>query len=324
MAHAGMDESNLITDFMKLSLLLRKMKLLAVLLITISLNAYSQIDTIGSINKTDTLKPGYESSSHSLDMGIGYGSNMIYMGSTISHNQPFGYTALSYGFNNEFYATIAAVHLSDVNPVLAFYTGSLNYNHAFNSWFDISAGAYRYQVPSSLADTLFRNFTYGDIALGIDWRLIYSKLSVGALLSDENQTYLQIRNSRYFQTKEFSRRKFYISFDPYINLLAGPRFKVETTTETYLPSSPLNQKTGSNIQNTTSVTSTPAATTITTTNYHRDFGLIEIDFGLPVSFNSGRISAEAEPGYVLPLYKDPYFPRPKGFVFIISCFFRIF
>ena len=113
-------------------------------------------------------------------------------------------------------------------PLLAFYTGSLNYNHAFNSWFDISAGVYRYQVHPSLADTLLRNFTYGDLTLGIDWRLIYSKISVGTLLSDENQTYFQIRNSRYFQTPEFSRKKFYISFDPYINLLLGPRYKIES------------------------------------------------------------------------------------------------
>ena len=104
----------------------------------------------------------------------------------------------------------------------------------FNSWFDISAGVYRYQVHPSLADTLLRNFTYGDLTLGIDWRLIYSKISVGTLLSDENQTYFQIRNSRYFQTQEFSRKKFYFSFDPYINLLLGPRYKIESQTETYL------------------------------------------------------------------------------------------
>ena len=202
------------------------------------MNSYSQTDTIGSLQKTDTLKLVSEGSRHALYTGIGYGSNMIYMGSTISHNQPFGYTALSYGFNNEFYATVSAIHLSDSDPLAAFYTGSLNYNHAFNSWFDISAGVYRYQVHPSLADTLLRNFTYGDMTLGIDWRLIYSKISVGTLLSDENQTYFQIRNSRYFQTQEFSRKKFYISFDPYINLLLGPRYKVESHTETYLASSP--------------------------------------------------------------------------------------
>jgi hypothetical protein len=301
-----------------------RIKLFSILMLIFTLNAYSQPDTIGSLHKTDTLKLVSEGSRHTLYTGFGYGSNMIYMGSTISHNQPFGYTALSYGFNNEFYATVSAIHLSDVEPFAAFYTGSLNYNHVFNSWFDISVGAYRYQVPASLADTLLCNFTYGDLTLGIDWRLIYSKISVGTLLSDENQTFFQIKNSRYFQTPEFSRKKFYISFDPYINLLLGPRYKAEYITEIYLSGSPTYQNLGSSSQNTINKTSTTGTAIPINTTYSRDFGFKEIDFGLPVSFNSDRIAVEAEASYVLPLYNDSYFPGPKGFVFIISCFFRIF
>jgi hypothetical protein len=298
-------------------------KLYSILMLIISLNAYSQTDTL-SLQKTDTLKLDSVISRHALYTGIGYGSNMIYMGSTISHDQPFGYTALSYGFNNEFYGTVSAIHLSDSDPLVAFYTGALNYNHLFNSWFDISAGVYRYQVHPSLADTLLRNFTYGDLTLGIDWRLIYSKVSVGTLLSDENQIYFQIRNSRYFQIPEFSRKKFNISFDPYLNLLLGPRYKIESTPETYPANSTSYQNPGLNSQNTTGKTSTTGIDVPTTTDYSRDFGFMEIDFGLPVTFSSDRIAIEAEASYVLPLFNDSYFPVPKGFVFIISCFFRIF
>jgi hypothetical protein len=308
---------------MKRSQSLSRIKLYSILMLIIPLNSYSQTDTL-SLQKTDTLKTVSKGSRHALYTGIGYGSNMIYMGSTISHNQPFGYSALSYGFNNEFYATFSAIHLSNVEPFAAFYTGSLNYNHVFNSWFDISVGAYRYQVPASLADTLLNNFTYGDLTLGIDWRLIYSKISVGTLLSDESQTFFQIKNSRYFQTPEFSRKKLYISFDPYINLLLGPRYKAEYTTEIYLSGSPTYQNLGSSSQNTINKTSTNGTAIPINTTYSRDFGFKEIDFGLPVSLNSDRIAVEAEASYVLPLYNDYYFPGPKGFVFIISCFFRIF
>ena len=95
-------------------------KLYSILMLIIPLNSYSQTDTLGSLQKTDTLKVVSEGSRHALYTGIGYGSNMIYMGSTISHNQPFGYTALSYGFNNEFYATVSAIHLSDSIPLWLF------------------------------------------------------------------------------------------------------------------------------------------------------------------------------------------------------------
>lgn len=309
---------------MQRSLTFSGINLFCILMLIFPLDAYSQTDHADSLKIADTLKLAPEVSRHSFYMGIGYGSNMFFLGSTLSHNQPFGYTAISYGFNNEFYATVSAIHLADIDPFMAFYTGSLNYNHAFNSWFDISSGIYRYQAPAALADTLLSNLTYGDLTLGIDWRLLYSKISAGVLLSSENQTYFQLRNSRYFQTPEFTKKKFFISFDPYVNLLIGSRYTMKTTTETYSSSSPTGNTMGSNNQN-SATTADPAGTiTTTSTTLSRDFGMMEIDFGLPVTFNSDRISIEAEASYVLPLHNDSYLPGPKGFVFIISGFIRIF
>jgi hypothetical protein len=109
-------------------------------------------------------------------------------GSTISQNQSYSYGSISYGLGGEFYASISSVHLQGLDPFLSFHSGSLTYNHVFNSWFDISAGIYRYQVAPSLTETLFSNFTYGDLTLGFDWRLLYSKISAGALSNDDQHT----------------------------------------------------------------------------------------------------------------------------------------
>jgi hypothetical protein len=207
---------------------------------------------------------------------------------------------------------VSAVHLPDNNPFLAFYSGSLNYNHVFNSWFDISAGVYRYQIVPSLADTLFSSFTYGDLTLGFDWRLLYSKISAGGLISDENRAYLQLKNSRYFQTPEFFKNKLNISFDPYVNLLFGTLIEVETITGKNLKISPPYGRWKRFIQSTTY------------TSYTRKFGFMEIDFGLPVAFNADNMTIEAEVSYILPVYDDPDFPGPKGFVFMLSGYFRIF
>lgn len=113
--------------------------------------------------------------------GGGYGSNMIYLGSTMSQDNPYGYASVSYGFHNKLFATVSAVHLSAADPLAAFYIGSLSYSHPFNDWFDISAGLYRYQVDPSLTDTLFGSFNYGDLTLGFDWNILYTKISAGAL-----------------------------------------------------------------------------------------------------------------------------------------------
>lgn len=308
----------------------RRIELSGILTLLIWVNLFSQDDIVNPVQKADTLNSVSEGSPHALYTGIGYGSNMIYLGSTISGNQPFLYSAFTYGFKSEFYATASAIHLSNVDPFLAFYIGSINYKHIFNSWFDIAAGIYRYEITPSLEDTLFSSFTYGDFTLGIDWRLIYTKLSAGILLSNDNLSYFQIRNSRYFQTPEFFRGKVNISFDPYVNLLMGTLYKSETTTETFITTSSTDQKLrnnnpgNSNSTDTSNSSISSVTTTSTNTALTKTFGLMEVDFGFPVALNADRFTIEAEASYVLPLYNDSFFPGPKGFVIMISGIFRIF
>jgi hypothetical protein len=253
-------------------------------------------------------------SKHSLFAGSGFGSNMIYLGSTISQDQPYIYGNLTYGLANKLYASASTVHLAGLDPFFAFHIGSLAFNQTINSWFDVSAGIYRYQVTKSLSDTLFNSFTYADLTLGFDWKILYTKLSAGGLLSEENQVYCQIRNSRYFQTHDFFKGKANLSFDPYANLLFGSLIELKTITET------------------TVIASTPGRkwkkytnqTTTTNNSYTKKFGLMEADFGIPVALNTDKMTLEAELNYTLPVYSNPLIPIPKGFVFMLSAFFRIF
>jgi hypothetical protein len=279
----------------------------------IPLNIFAQAVQTSS-QAPDTIKNISKVSAHSLFSGAGYGSNMIYLGSTMSQDHPYGYGNLAYGFKNKIYASFSAIHLSGFDPFVSFYIGALNYNHVVNSWFDVAVGAYRYQVPLSLTDTLFSSFTYGDLTLGFDWKLLYSKLSVGGLLSEENQVYFQFRNSRYFKTPEFFNGKANISFDPYANLLFGTIVEVEAHSETSVVVSSPGRKWKKYTSQGTTVNS----------SYRKKFGIIEIDFGLPVSLNTDFMTIEAEVDYVLPLHKDAIYAGTKGFVFMLSGYFRIF
>ena len=254
---------------------------------------------------------------HSLFAGAGYGNNFIYLGSTISGDRPYGYGSVSYGYNNEFYLSLSAVHLSDMDPFGAFYTGSLTYSHTFNSWFDISAGLYRYQVVPSLTDTLFNSFTYGDLTLGFDWKLLYTKISAGGLFSEESQAYFQVKNSHYFQTPELFKGKANISFDPYINKLFGTITRAQTNGEStyYYSVSSHSRSWRKNGQGQGQGQKT---------TYSDLFGLMEIDLGIPVSLNTDVMTIEAEPSYIFTLYDDSFYPGTEGFVFQVSLFFRIF
>jgi hypothetical protein len=285
------------------------------LLLLLPLEILAQTGTDISPTAKDTSKT--DIATHSFYSGAGYGSNMVYLGSTISQNQPYGYGSLTYGFKNQLYASLSAVHLSGLNPFFSFYIGALNYTHVFNNWFDISAGVSRYQVVPSLTDTLFNSFTYGDLTLGFDWKLLYSKISVGGLFSTESQAFFQFRNSRFFQTPELFKGKANISFDPYVNLLLGTVTEVETNTETtsyYSISSPYRKWRNNGNGSTTSTTYT----------YSNRFGLLEMDFGLPVAFNTDFMTIEVEPLFVIPFYDDTYYLSTKGFILQLSIFFRIF
>jgi hypothetical protein len=287
--------------------------ILFLLLLLIPVGSMAQPGGRIVIQEKDSATVRSTTSLHSFYGGAGYGSNMIYLGSSISENLPFEYASFAYGFKNSFYASVSGVHLNGLTPFGAFYIGSLSWNHTFNSWFDISADAYRYQVANSLADSLFSSFVYGSLTLGFDWRVLYTKISGGGLFSKENTAYFQIRNSRYFQTPDFLRGKADISFDPYINLLFGTLLKIETGTETVYTYPRPGRKWKF-------VNPSQATYSYLTKN----FGLLEMDFGLPVAFNTDLMTVELEGDYVLPLHSTPDYPGPKGFVFTLSAFFRIF
>lgn len=263
----------------------------------------------------DSTTTGEGEPKHSIYAGLGGGNNMIYLGSTISQDQPYLSSALTYGFKSEFFVSASANHLSDRSPFLAFYNFSANYVHTVNSWFDFSLGLYRYQVAPSLEDTLFTSFNYADAAVGFDWKILYTTVSYGVIIAKNGGSYLQVKNSRFFETPALMNGKATVSIDPYVNLLFGTVITMETTdgsgTTNEHPGRPLWK-------------GPPPGQSSSTTSYTKKFAAMEADFGLPVAFSTDVITVEAEAGYVLPVYTDPDYPEIKGFVFLLSVYFRIF
>jgi len=276
-----------------------------------SLGSFLMIAGLMFTNLTVTGQDqGNDKSSHSLYGGVGFTSNMVYMGTSISKDKPVYSGSLTYGFKDELFLSASTFHLSAYDPFLAFHALSLSYNHAVNSWFDYSAGISRYQVAPSLTDTLFNSFLYGNITLGFDWKILYSKVSLGGVLSEGTSCYLQLANSRYFETPRFIDGKAYFSFDPYVNMLFGSLTRTKTSDGTVIGvSRPIGS--GRSDRNSSQSTTT-------------FFGLMEIDLGLPVAFNMDRITLEAEPGYILSLYSDTELFNPEGFVLMVNCYAKIF
>jgi hypothetical protein len=287
------------------------------------LTALAQEDLETLTEKQDSTSIEEKVSKHALYTSIGYGNDMLCMGSSISKGRPYYLGSLIYGFNNELFASASTYHMAAFNPFLAFHTFSLSYSHVFNSWFDISTSASRYQVAGELTDSLFNNFFYGDLTLGFDLKLIYSKLSVSRIFSETSSNYYQLRNSRYFQTPEFFSGKANISFDPYATIMFGTLTQTTTADGTTTGiSSPFNTSgsgsgSGSGGRNS-------SGTSSTTTKTSTVFGLMELDLGLPISFNTDHFTIAAEPGYIIPMYSDTDLQSSKGFVLLLSCYFKLF
>jgi hypothetical protein len=288
----------------------RRIMVFIILLQTLFLPASANEFANASSVKDSTL-PGEKAKIHSLYAGTGYGSNMVYLGATMSHDSPFDYGSLSYGFRDHLYLSATGYSLSEFKPFLAFYSLDLSFNHTFNSWFDVGLSLSRYNVTESLTGTIFSSFTYANATLGIDWKILYTQLSFGELLGEESRFYLQARNSRYFETPSFAKDKAFFSFDPYVNLLFGTIVSVETVEGTTTTISPGYKPWKKPSQG-------------SYTRYTEKFGLLEIDLGLPVAFSYDLLSVEVEPGYVIPLYSESGTSGMKGFLFLISAYIRIF
>lgn len=268
-----------------------------------------QSDNISESQNKDSISSD-KGSSHSLYGGAGFVSNLVYMGTSISQDKPVYSGSITYGYKDRLFISAASFHLPAFSPFLSFHAFTVSYSQVINSWFDISGGISRYQVAPSLTDTLFNNFVYGNMAIGFDWKILYTNLSAGGIFSDESSAYLQIRNSRYFQTSAINNSNLFFSFDPYVNMLFGSLTKTETSEGTIIGiSKPFSS--GGRSGNHSSQT------------YSTFFGLMEIDCGIPVSLNGKKFTLEAEPGYVIPFYSDTEAFNPKGFIFMLNFYIKI-
>lgn len=312
----------------------------------------------GLIAQSDTTATATRAERHAFFAGAGYGSNMVYLGSTISKNQPYLYGAATYSLFEKLYLTGGAFNLPNLSRSdPAFYSASISFSQDIFKWLDMSAGLYRYMVKPELTDTLFGSFNYADVTLGIDWKILYTEVTCGAFVMKEPPAYLQVKNSRYFETPAFLRKKATVSFQPYVNLLFGTLgttqifegTEIITTTNTYStpvtitsgggsgtgsgPGSSQGQGQGpgnSSTPGTTTTTTTTVTETITTeiptynTVYSEKFSMLEVELGLPVAFNLSNISLEAEVSYLHPFFNDPAWPSPSGFIFSFSAIMKLF
>jgi hypothetical protein len=253
------------------------------------------------------------SSKHSLFAGTGYGSNLLFAGSSISANKGFLSADILYSFMGSLWASGVAYNIPGIDVNIPMYDLSAGYNHTFNDWFDASLSLSGYLTHQGVRDDLYNSFAYLRMAIGFDWMLLYTRASMGKILEENSGVYINIRNSRYMRTPKFGASGNYISFDPSLNFLIGNYSQLQTITTPQRPGGIIRP-------------GRPGSGQEENTEYEivDTYKVMQAELSLPISFYFYDFIFDAEPLYLIPVLKDENYISPKGFHFFFNITYRLF
>jgi hypothetical protein len=144
-------------------------------LIILLLTTYTQAGTILECTQdtaNQTIPAQVASSKHSFFLGTGYGSNLLFAGSSISANKGFLSADILYSFMGNLWVSGMAYNIPGIDVNIPMYDLSAGYNHTFNDWFDASLSLSGYLTHKGVREELYNSFGYLRMALGVDWMLL--------------------------------------------------------------------------------------------------------------------------------------------------------
>lgn len=255
----------------------------------------------------DTLnKP---SPAHQFFGGAGFGSDLIYYGTSVSGNQPYYSAELIYAWDKGLWASAGFFHLPGKKPFFSFIDLSAGYSYVFNQVFDAGLSVSRYHGGENIDTTFYSDYTFLSARLGVDWLVLYTNITPGWLLAEENSFYLMVDNNHFFKTPTFGKKGCYVTFNPGASLLFG--------TYAWLRQ---YQRQGGGGQG-----PGPGGNhyTVTTTVTGEDFRLLDLQFSLPVEFFREPLSLAFEPAYFLNFIDTESGGTEGRFFFTLGLYYHI-
>lgn len=239
--------------------------------------------------------------------GIGYGSNLIYYGTSLTGHQPYLAAELLFAWKEGFWAGAGFFHLPGNHPFITFSNFIAGYSHAFNQVFDISTSISRFNANNINTVDNYADYTFFSASLGIDWVLLYTSIKPGWLFSHKNSFYLLIKNSHYFFTPNLGNTSTYFSFNPGFSFMLGTYAWLSHATQ---PLYPIRRRPGLII--------TPVPIEV-----KKEFRPLDMQLSLPIALNTKRISLELEPAFFYNFYQVETMPKGGQFFFTTGIYFKI-
>lgn len=238
----------------------------------------------------------------SFFLGAKYGSNYVYYGRSFSENKPFYSTDLNIMHKSGFWTSGSVYHIYNEKPYINFYDLSLGWQDNFNSWLDGGISFSRFVFPRLNFDGSSVGFSYWNFQTGLDWIFLYSSISASFVTGDNIDFFLVVKNSRYFQTKKFSKEKMYFSFDPSLTLVAGTSDFYKVT----LVKRGFGRWPG-----------------IISVVEDRSFQILDMEMSFPFALNWGKFSFEPAISYYHPVNLTYNDISKQGFYFNFSLYLNI-
>ncbi|MBU6121099.1 hypothetical protein [Hymenobacter siberiensis] len=218
----------------------------------------------------------------SLSAALSYGSNSTYFGRSQAVAFPYTAAMLTYSAKNGLYGSVELYNLLNTATALDETDLTVGWDHDLGKTLDVSLSYSRFFFPtgSELVKSGVNNAF--DAGLGQDWGAFYSRLSATYLFGKstaKGDGFLVLENSRSFETKRGFGQHDYFSVEPVVSIAAGTQSFTEAA---------LNKRNG------------PASAAAKNRNVRR-FGIVDYEFGVPVTYTVGKLAVSAGWRYVVPV-----------------------
>lgn len=281
---------------------------------TLLINSLIPLFLLGTLTGFSQSEPRPDSldsktKDHQFFTGAGYGSDLIYYGTSVSGNQPFFSAEMLYAWDKGIWASAGLFHLTEKDPFFSFVDLSAGYSYVFNKVFDAGLSLSQYHGGESIDTTFFSDYTFLGANLGIDWLILYTTIMPGWMLAEENSFYLLVDNTHFFKTPALGKKGSYFTFNPGVSLLFGNyawlrHFRGQG-----------NGGQGPGYGGNNEGFSTPLV--------EEDFRLLDMQLSLPVEYFFGRLSVEFEPAYFINFISNQNGDKEGRFFFTLGLYYKI-
>lgn len=231
-----------------------------------------------------------------LILGASWGNNSSFLGRNQQERLPFLSTDLSYISKSGFWLSAVAYQVmstaSTVDEV------DLTLGWSFYPSDRIDAALYYSKFFFSPETTLLKAST-GNAAsgyLGLDWTLLYSRLTATATFGGSTDFFLILDNSRYFSTGKLLHKSDSLSVEPRFSLIAGTQTFVQSHMGAYAPAPDYSPGSGPGRPGGGGPGAGPAQERSTTS-----FNILSYELALPVTYSINNLSLEVAPRYSIPV-----------------------